>query len=252
MEQIITTATTKIQDIRNGDCLNLMKDIPDSSVDCIICDLPYSVTSCEWDILIPFDKLWAQYNRIAKPAAPIVLFGQEPFSSALRLSNLANYKYDWYWQKERLTNIFQVKRRPGKVIETISVFYREQCKYNPQKTVHKGPLRSNKIKNGKLGKLVDNNETKPTEYKDTGLRNPIEVLEFKRDILTSNLHPTQKPLALLEYLVKTYTDENDLILDNTAGSGTTLLAAKNLNRQYIGIEKDPVYYEIAVNRLKSI
>ena len=194
---------------------------------------------------------WAS-PRAAKPAAPIVLFGQEPFSSALRLSNLANYKYDWYWQKERLTNIFQVKRRPGKVIETISVFYREQCKYNPQKTVHKGPLRSNKIKNGKLGKLVDNNETKPTEYKDTGLRNPIEVLEFKRDILTSNLHPTQKPLALLEYLVKTYTDENDLILDNTAGSGTTLLAAKNLNRQYIGIEKDPVYYEIAVNRLKSI
>ena len=140
-----------------GDCLDLMRSIPDKSIDCIICDLPYSTTNCSWDILIPFDKLWEQYNRITKPNSPIVLFGQEPFSSALRLSNLSNYKYDWYWQKERPTNIFQVKRRPGKVIETISVFYREQCKYNGQKTAHTGKLRTNKIKNGSLGKLIDNN-----------------------------------------------------------------------------------------------
>lgn len=209
-----------------------------------------STTTCKWDVIIPFDKLWEQYNRIIKDSGAIVLFGQEPFSSMLRLSNLENYKYDWYWQKERLTNVFQVKRRPGKVIETISVFYKEQCIYNPQKTIHNGPLRSNKIKHGKLGKLIDNNECKPNEYKDNGLRNPIEVLQFKRDILTSNLHKTQKPLALCEYLIKTYTNEGQLVLDNTAGSGTTLLACKNLKRNYIGFENDEISYKTACERLK--
>lgn len=232
------------------DCLIGISKIDDKSINFICTDLPYSTTSEKWDILIPFDKLWAQYNRIIKDNGAIVLFGQEPFSSHLRLSNLKDYKYDWYWQKERLTNIFQVKRRPGKVVETISVFYKEQCKYYPQKTIHTGPLRSNKIKNGKLGKLVDNNESKPTEYKDTGLRNPIEILQFKRDILTSNLHKCQKPVRLLEYLIKTYTDEGDLVLDSCAGSGTSCLASKNLNRNYIGFENDKEIFEIAKNRLK--
>lgn len=238
-----------MQKIILGDCLEKMSEIPDQSIDLILCDLPYGTTACKWDIVIPFDKLWACYTKIIKDSAPIVLFGQEPFSSYLRLSNINNYKYDWYWKKERLTNIFQVKRRPGKVVETISVFYDKQCLYNPQKTNYTGPLRTNKIKDGKLGKLVDNNERRPNEYKDDRTRNPIEILEFKRDILTSNLHPTQKPVALCEYLIKTYTNEGDTVLDNCFGGGTTLVAAKNLNRSFIGIEKDESYFNIAKERL---
>lgn len=232
-----------------GDCLSVMQEIDDKSVDLILCDLPYGTTACSWDIIIPFDKLWIQYDRVIKDNGAILLFGQEPFSSLLRLSNINNYKYDWYWQKERPTNIMQVKRRAGKVIETISVFYRKQCIYNPQKTVHIGNLRSNKIKNGLLGKLIDNNKNIPKQYKDNGTRFPIQVLPFKRDILTCNLHPTQKPLALCEYLVKTYTNENDIVLDNTTGSGTVCLAAKNLNRRFIGIEKEERYFNIAKKRL---
>jgi site-specific DNA-methyltransferase (adenine-specific) len=232
-----------------GDCLDVMKFIPDKSIDLILADLPYGTTACKWDIIIPFDKLWQQYNRIIKRNGAIVLFGQEPFSSFLRLSNIDDYKYDWYWQKERPTNVMQVKRRAGKVIETISVFYKNQCVYNPQKTVHTGKLRSNKIKDGLLGNLIDNNKNIPKEYKDNGMRYPIQLLPFKRDILTSNLHPTQKPLALCEYLVKTYTNENGIILDNTTGSGTVCLAAKNLNRQFIGIEKEEKYFNIAKERL---
>lgn len=238
------------QEVLLGDCLDLMEDIPDNSIDMILCDLPYGTTKCRWDVIIPFNLLWEHYKRISKSTTPIVLFGQEPFSSLLRSSNIKSYKYDWYWKKERLTNVFQVKRRPGKVVETISVFYEQQCLYNPQKTEHTGPKRSNKIKDGKLGKLVDDNESVPYEYNDNGTRNPIELLEFNRDILKSNLHPTQKPLALCEYLIKTYSNENDLVLDNCAGSGTTLLAAKNLGRQFIGIEKEKEYYDICLNRIK--
>ena len=232
-----------------GDCLDLMDEISCESIDFILCDLPYGTTSCSWDIIIPFDKLWRQYNRIIKNNGAIILFGQEPFSSLLRVSNISNYKYDWYWQKERPTNVMQVKRRAGKVIETISVFYKNQCVYNPQKTIHIGNLRTNKIKDGLLGKLIDNNKNTPKEYKDNGTRYPIQVLPFKRDILTSNLHPTQKPLALCEYLVKTYTNENDLVLDNAMGSATTCVAAKNLNRRFIGIEKNVDYFNIAKKRL---
>jgi DNA modification methylase len=235
----------------NSDCLELMKEIDDKSIDCIITDLPFGSTSCAWDLVIPFDKLWEQYSRIAKPNAAIVLFGQEPFSSYLRLSNIKDYKYDWYWEKERITNIMQVKRRAGKTIETISVFYKEQCVYNPQMIIYDGKPRTNKIKDGSLGKLVDNNENKPREYKDNGTRYPTQLLKFKRDILTSNLHPTQKPLALLEYLLRTYTNEGNLVLDSCIGSGTTCLAAKNLNRRFIGIEKDLEIFKVAEQRLKT-
>ncbi len=240
-----------IQEIWNGDCLELMKNIPDKSIDCIICDLPYGVTSSSWDLVIPFEPLWSQYHRICKENAAIVLFGQEPFSSVLRLSNLKNWKYDWYWEKERLTNIAQVKKRAGKTIETISVFYKTQCVYNPQMEKHNGPLRTNKVKDGKMGKLTDSGQKKVFEYVDTGFRYPTQVLKFQRDCLKSNLHPTQKPLGLLEYLIKTYTNEGDLILDNCFGSGSTLVGAKNLGRQFIGIEKEEVYYNIGVERVKN-
>ena len=179
-----------------------------------------------------------------------MLFGQEPFSSALRLSNLEEFKYDWYWQKERETNIMQLKRRPAKVIETISVFYKEQCVYNPQMTKYEGKPRTNKVKDGKLGQLVDASLKKPHEYVDNGTRYPLQIQQFKRDILTSNLHPCQKPDMLLQYLIRTYTNENAIVFDSCAGSGSTLLAAKKLNRSYIGIEKEEKYYEIIKERLK--
>ena len=238
------------QEIWHGDCLELMKDIPDKSVDMILCDLPYGTTACSWDVIIPFDKLWEQYDRVCKENAAIVLFGQEPFTSVMRMSNVSNWKYDWYWEKERLTNIAQVKKRAGKTVETISVFYRKQCTYNPQMTKYDGPLRTNKVKDGKMGKLTDSSEKKVFEYNDTGFRYPTQVLKFQRDCLKSNLHPTQKPLLLCEYLIKTYTNEGEMVLDNTCGSGTTLLSAKNLNRQFIGIEKEKEYYDICLERLK--
>lgn len=236
----------------NGDCLEIMKDIPDKSIDLILCDLPYGTTKCSWDIIIPFDKLWDCYKRILKENGCIILFGQEPFSSLLRLSNLDWYKYDIYWEKERLTNIMQVKKRPGKTIETISIFYKNQPTYNPQMIKYDGPLRSNKVKNGKIGKLIDDsNNKKVIEYKDTGYRYPTQLWKFKRDTLKSNLHPTQKPVALLEELIKTYSNEGDLILDNCMGSGSTGVACINTGRNFIGIELDRKYFEIAEQRIKK-
>lgn len=234
-----------------GDCLEIMKQIPDKSIDMVLCDLPYGRTSCSWDIIIPFDKLWEQYKRIIKKNGAILLFGNEPFSSLLRCSNLDWYKYDIYWEKERLTNIQQVKRRVGKTVETISVFYKKQCTYNPQMIKHEGPKVSNKVKNGKLGLLTDGGNKKVKEYMDTGYRYPTQVWKFKRDCLTSNLHPTQKPVALLEELIKTYSNEGDVVLDNCMGSGSTGVACVNTNRQFIGIELNDKYYEIAENRIRE-
>ena len=236
----------------NGDCLDIMTQLMDNSVDCIICDLPYGTTKCSWDIIIPFDKLWEQYNRIIKDNGAIILFGQEPFSSLLRVSNLKDYRYDIYWQKERLTNIMQVKRRVGKDIETISIFYKNQCTYNPQMVKYDGPKRGNKVKNGKLGKLVDdNNDKKVFEYNDTGFRYPTQVWKFKRDILTSNIHPTQKPIALYEELIKTYSNPGDLLLDNCSGSGTIAIAALNTGRHFIGFETNENYYKETLKRIDN-
>ena len=242
----------EIDKIYNEDCLIGMQKIDDKSIDCIICDLPYGTTKCSWDIIIPFDKLWDQYNRIIKDNGAIVLFGQEPFSSLLRVSNLKDYRYDIYWQKERLTNIMQVKRRVGKDVETISIFYKNQCIYNPQMVKYDGPKRGNKVKNGKLGKLVDdNNDKKVFEYNDTGFRYPTQVWKFKRDILTSNIHPTQKPIALYEELIKTYSNPGDLLLDNCSGSGTIAIAALNTGRHFIGFETNENYYNESLKRIDN-
>ena len=242
----------EIDKIYNEDCLTGMQKIDDKSVDCIICDLPYGTTKCTWDIIIPFDKLWEQYNRIIKDDGAIILFGQEPFSSLLRVSNLKDYRYDIYWQKERLTNIMQVKRRVGKDVETISIFYKNQCTYNPQMVKYDGPRRGNKVKNGKLGKLVDdNNDKKVFEYNDTGFRYPTQVWKFKRDILTSNIHPTQKPIALYEELIKTYSNPGNLLLDNCSGSGTIAIAALNTGRHFIGFETNEQYYNESIKRIKN-
>ena len=242
----------EVDKIYNEDCLIGMQKIDDKSIDCIICDLPYGTTKCSWDIIIPFDKLWEQYNRIIKDNGAIILFGQEPFSSLLRVSNLKDYRYDIYWQKERLTNIMQVKRRVGKDIETISIFYKNQCTYNPQMVKYDGPKRGNKVKNGKLGKLVDdNNDKKVFEYNDTGFRYPTQVWKFKRDILTSNIHPTQKPIALYEELIKTYSNPGDLLLDNCSGSGTIAIAALNTGRHFIGFETNENYYNESLKRIDN-
>lgn len=256
LEQMLKNAQTPLLHIADvsgsalfqGDCLDIMPLIPDNSIDLILTDPPYGTTACKWDSVIPFEPMWEQLNRIIKPNGAIVLFGGEPFSSALRMSNIKNYKYDWYWEKERLTNIAQVKKRAGKTVENICVFYEKQPLYKPQMTVYSGRKRTNKVKNGKMGVLTDSSTKKVVEYQDNGLRYPTQVLKYQRDTLKSNLHPTQKPVALLEYLIKTYTLENETVLDFTIGSGSTGVACKNLNRRFIGIEKDNKYFEIACQR----
>ena len=175
----------EIDKIYNEDCLIGMQKIDDKSIDCIICDLPYGTTKCSWDIIIPFDKLWGQYNRIIKDNGAIILFGQEPFSSLLRVSNLKDYRYDIYWQKERLTNIMQVKRRVGKDVETISIFYKNQCTYNPQMVKYDGPKRGNKVKNGKLGKMIK-------DLDDLELNDKDQIT----DIFYGTLHPNLISISL--------------------------------------------------------
>lgn len=233
-----------------GDCLKLMKDIPDKSVDMILCDLPYGTTACKWDTVIPFEPLWEQYNRIIKDNGAIVLFGSEPFSTLLRYSNLKMYKYDWYWKKERPTNIFQVKRRPAKYCEIISVFYKKQCTYNGTKIASSGKIVKNNPK-GTHSITTALNQIKVTPYQDDGTRYQCEILNFKRDVQTCRLHPTQKPIALLEYLIKTYTNEGDTLLDNCMGSGSTGVACINTNRKFIGIELDEGYFDIAKKRIEE-
>ena len=242
----------KIQ-LYQGDCLKIIPELikQNIKVDAIITDIPYGTTTCSWDNILPFETMWECLKGIRKDNTPILLFGNEPFNSFLRVSNIKEYKYDILWQKERATNIFQLKKRPGKVIEIINVFYKKQCTYNPQMSQYNGSMRSNKVKDGKLGFLIDKNNNKPIEYIDNGLRYPLQVIKFQRDVLTSKLHPTQKPLALMEYLIKTYTNENDIVLDFTMGSGTTGVACKNLNRNFIGIELNTEYFEIAKNRIKN-
>lgn len=240
-------------DLFLGDCLDVMNRLIKKGikVDAIITDPPYGTTACSWDTIIPLDKMWKRLKEIRKENSPILLFGNEPFNSYLRISNIDEYKYDIYWQKERATNIFQLKKRPAKVIETINVFYNKQCTYNPQMVKYDGPLRTNKIKNGKLGVLIDSQNRKPNEYQDKGIRYPLQIVNFKRDILTSNLHPTQKPVSLMEWLIKTYTNEGDTVLDFTMGSGTTGVACKNLNRNFIGIELDENYFNVAKERINN-
>lgn len=242
-------------ELYNGDCLDIMDSLIKEGirVDSVISDPPYGSTKCSWDVVIPFEDMWKRLKSIRRnDNASILLFGNEPFNSFLRLSNIKEYRYDIYWQKERATNIFQLKKRPAKVIETINVFYNKQCIYNPQMLDYDGPLRTNRVKNGKLGMLVDSQNKKPFEYNDNGKRYPLQIVKYKRDILTLNLHPTQKPLALMEYLIRTYTNEGDTVLDFAMGSGTTGVACVNTNRNFIGIEIDDNYFKIAKDRIENI
>lgn len=231
--------------IINADCLDAMNYIPDKSIDCIICDLPYGTTACSWDVVIPFDKLWKQYKRIRKDNTPIVLFGSEPFSTYLRMSNIKEYKYDWIWVKNRPTGLFNAKTQPMKYFEIISVFYKDMPIYNPQ--MWEG-IKNHK-RGGEYGKSEHFKTLKFNESKDGNLKYPRNVLFFDRP--HPPIHPTQKPVALLEYLIKTYSNEGDLILDNCSGSGSLAIAAYNTHRNFICIEKDEKYYNTSIKRLED-
>ena len=232
----------------NGDCLEIMEQIPDKSIDMILCDLPYGTTQSKWDSVIPFEKLWEHYNRIIKDNGAIVLFGMEPFSSKLRLSNLKYYKYDWIWNKRKGTNFLNAKKQPLRYHELISVFYKKQPTYNPQKTT--GHQLKTSFKRKGLQTDVYNKTNKDNYYSSTE-RYPRSILEFSSDTQISSLHPNQKPIKLLEYLIKTYTNKGDLVLDNTMGSGSTGVACLNTNREFIGIEKEEKYFNIAKERIEE-
>ena len=230
----------------HGDCLELMNDIPDKSVDMILCDLPYGVTQCKWDVIIPFDKLWEQYNRIIKNNGAVVLFGNEPFTSLLICSNLKNFKYNWIWQKNKTTGFLNAKKQPLNDNETISVFYKKQCTYNPQMTVAEKTYKRGMAKRSKSDCY---GEEKDFVQIETGLRYPKRIQYFNNNHTREQLHPTQKPVELLEYLIKTYTNEDEVVLDNSMGSGSTGVACINTNRRFIGIEIEEKYFEIAKNRI---
>jgi site-specific DNA-methyltransferase (adenine-specific) len=239
-----------------GDCLEVMKFIPDKSIDLILADLPYGTTACKWDVIIDFKLLWIQYERVIKDNGCIALFGSEPFSSLLRTSNLKMFKYDWIWEKSNPANIASSNTRPLKYHEIISIFYKNQPIYNKQ-MIPRSELGTLRLKNKNnpirfSGTDIQGNKEIKKDYDinryDENLKNPSDIIYFK--VNRGKLHPTQKPVELCEYLIKTYTQENDLVLDNCFGSGSTLVAAKNLNRQFIGIEKNEVYFEIARKRLE--
>ncbi len=237
----------------NADCLEYLATLPDNTFDSIIVDLPFGTTNCEWDQVIPFTDLWPTYKRLAKPGCPIVLFAAQPFTSVMITSNLPAYKCHWYWEKEKGTNFFKTAQQPLRVIEDICVFsYENSYTYNPQMVpldkpyTHTLPLKHSAI----TGKGVIK-QTAEREYRTYTHAHPKNVLKFARDNGNKGKVPTQKPLALMEYLVATYSNPGDLILDNTMGSGTTCVAAKRLGRRYVGIERDPAHFEIARSRIED-
>ena len=233
-----------------GDCLEVMRTIETGSVDAIITDPPYGTTACKWDSVIDFDLMWEQLNRIIKPNGAIVLFGSEPFSSALRISNIKNYKYDWYWEKSKPVGFANAKNMPLKDIENVSVFYMKIPTYNPQGLEKCNRTISNSTKVKKQNNLtaINGGAFKTATYKQEFTNYPRQVLKYS---VEQGLHRTQKPVTLMEYLIKTYTNENETVLDFTMGSGTTGVAAKNLNRNFIGIEQDEKYFKIAEERINK-
>ena len=228
-----------------GDCLELMKQIPDKSVDAIITDLPFVITACRWDSVIPFAPMWEQLKRIIKPSGAIVLFGSQPFASALVMSNPKGFKYEWVWDKVRPSGFQVAKHKPMQRHENVLVFTSkgERVNYFPIMEMRDKPAK---------GRVASSSESSPLKYRDGKTRiythkNPQSIIVFPKPNRT--IHPTQKPVALLEYLIKTYTNEGETVLDFTCGSGSTGVASVNLDRNFIGIEKDEKYFEIAKNRI---
>ena len=241
--------------LMQGGCLDLMKNIPNGSVDLILTDPPYGTTACKWDSVIPFEPMWAELKRIIKPNGAIVLFGSEPFSSMLRCSNLKMFKYDWVWEKSKVGNVFNCKNAPQKNFENIMIFSNgtiangsnKKMPYFPQGLIDVSITRKNQRKDSDVGTIANRPSRKNgSEYTQTKTNYPRQIIKFNNE---QGLHPTQKPVALLEYLIKTYTQENETVLDFTMGSGSTGVACKNTNRSFIGIELDHNYFEIAKERI---
>jgi len=242
-------------DLRLGDCLEIMKTIEDNSIDMILADLPYGTTNCKWDSIIPLDKLWKQYNRIIKHNGAIVLTSTQPFTSVLINSNIKNFKYCWYWDRCIKSNFLNAKHQPIRHIETIPVFYKKKPTYNPiLKPKRKDQIRWNNIPSkqtqtdtlNKVGYLENRFERRTIPL---DMDYPTEFLKYSLPSANKGRnHPTEKPIELMEYFIKTYSNKNDIILDNTMGSGTTMVACKNLNRNGIGIEMEEKYFKIAVER----
>lgn len=241
------TDNNQASEVLQGDCLELMKDIPDGSVDMILADLPYGTTACKWDTIIPFEPLWEQYKRIIKPNGAIVLTASQPFTSALVMSNPKMFKYELIWDKVQGKQPFLAKIQPMKSHENIIVFAKSKTKYNPQ--MWKGKPYTDK-RAGQLDKTTHWVGHKRMDYENKSDRYPITIIKANNPNRAGQ-HPTQKPVALFEYLIKTYTNEGDLVLDNVAGSGTTGVACQNLNRNFILMEQEPEYVEIIKQRLKD-
>lgn len=233
-----------IIDIRNNDCLIEMESIADQSIDMILCDLPYGTTACKWDSIIPIDSLWSLYKRIIKKNGAIVLTAAQPFTTVLISSNFNDFRYDLKWIKKAATGFYNANRMPLRAHEDILVFYKSLPTYNPQKTQGK-PYRCTRGSASHVYVGKDLTETN----NESGERFPLSWVEIKRD--KEKLHPTQKPVALMEYLIRTYTNENDVVLDNCMGSGTTGVACVNSGRHFVGIEKDPEYFRIAKERIEE-
>lgn len=240
----------------NRECIETMKEIPDNSIDLVLTDPPYGTTKCKWDTVINFAEMWQQIDRISKNNAAICLFGQNPFSSRLICSNIENFRYDWVWNKRKAANIMSANKMPLKILEYVHVFYKKLPNYYPQKTINpKGKSTRHKYavtqsKTDETSKTFDASGKTTLSYSknyDPSMLNPKVLIEFKKP--SKPVHPTQKPVELLEYLIKTYTRKGETVLDFTMGSGSTGVAAKNLRRNFVGIELDEIYFKIAQARI---
>lgn len=233
-------------DLYHGDCLEIMANLEDNSVDMLMVDLPYGTTACKWDSIIPLDKLWEQYNRICKKNAAMVFTAAQPFTTVLGASNIGNLRYEWIWEKPQGTNPMNAKVMPMKSHENILVFYREKPTYNPQMW-YSTPYSGFSSDVSTIGEVYGNAKSKHRDNPD-GSRYPKTIIKHKQE---KGYHPTQKPVGLMEYLINTYTNEGDVVLDNTMGSGTTGVAAQNLRRGFIGIEMGEEYFNIAKKRIEK-
>lgn len=236
-----------VADLRLGNCLEILPTLPDDSVDMLMVDLPYGTTACKWDSIIPLDELWKQYNRICKKSAAMVFTAQQPFTTTLASSNLENLRYEWIWEKSQGTNPMNAKVMPLKAHENVLVFYRAKPTYNPQMWLST-PYGGFKSDTAKIGEVYGSAQSKHRDNPE-GTRYPKSVQKWKQE---KGYHPTQKPVSMMEYLIKTYSNEGDTVLDNTMGSGTTGVASIMSKRNFIGIEMDSNYYEIAKKRIREV
>lgn len=235
----------------NGDCLQLMKQIPDKSIDMILYDLPYGTTKCKWDSVIPFETLWREYNRIIKDNGAIVLFSSQPFTAQLVCSNIKNYRYEWIWRKTQAKNHLNAKKQPLRAHENIEVFYKKPPVYNPQMTHgHKRKVCTRNYTRENPGASCYGREVRNDHYDSTD-RYPVDVQTFSNGDQTKRYHVTQKPVDLLAYLIRTYTNEGDTVLDNCMGGGSTGIACLQTGRKFVGIEIDPDTFKIAKDRIEA-